>query len=116
MGKWKLYTGNTTAAFIEEIGGNIDFVFIDTAYVMPGEVLNIFEILPFLKRNAIISFDDIHPHTRIHTTYLIYFHSCNNLLMSVLRGKNKFDYKKLGSVILDDKQEKFFFEFLSFDK
>ena len=38
--KWKLYTGNTTAAFIEEIGGDIDFVFIDTAHVMPGEVLN----------------------------------------------------------------------------
>ena len=29
--KWILFTGNTTAAFIEKIGGNIDFVFIDTA-------------------------------------------------------------------------------------
>ena len=38
MTKWKLYTGNTTSAFIEKIGGNIDFVFIDTAHVMPGEV------------------------------------------------------------------------------
>jgi len=59
MNKWKLYTGNTTSAFIEDIGGNIDFVFIDTAHVMPGEVLNIIEILPFLKKNAIIAFDDI---------------------------------------------------------
>ena len=48
--KWKLYTGNTTAAFIEMIGGNIDFAYIDTAHVMPGEVLNIIEILPFLKK------------------------------------------------------------------
>ena len=87
LNKWKLFTGNTTAAFIEEIGRNIDFVFIDTAHVMPGEVLNIIEILPFLKKNAILAFDDIHHHTRKQTTKLTYFHSCNNLLMSVLRGK-----------------------------
>ena len=59
LNKWKLYTGNTTASFIEDIGGNIDLAYIDTAHVMPGEVLNIIEILPFLKRNAIIVFDDI---------------------------------------------------------
>ena len=35
LNKWKLYTGNTTSAFIEEFGGDIDFVFIDTAHVMP---------------------------------------------------------------------------------
>ena len=32
------------------IGNDIDFAFIDTAHVMPGEVLNIIEILPFLKK------------------------------------------------------------------
>ena len=48
------------------------------------------------------------------------FHSCNNLLFSVLRGKkiifdqsdNKtFNFKKLGAVILDDNQEKYFYEY-----
>ena len=48
--KWKLFTGNTTLAFIEQIGGEIDFVVIDTAHVMPGEVLTLIEILPFLKK------------------------------------------------------------------
>ena len=57
--KWKLFIGNTTASFIEEIGPDIDFAFIDTSHVMPGEVLNVIEILPFLKKNAIIAFDDI---------------------------------------------------------
>ena len=60
----KAYTGNTTAAFIEEIGGDIDFVFIDTAHVMPGEVLNMIEIFPFLKKGAIIAFDDINNHAK----------------------------------------------------
>ena len=54
LDKWKLYTGNTTAAFIEEIGGDIDFVFIDTAHVMPGEVLNVIEIFPFLKKTLLL--------------------------------------------------------------
>ena len=117
---WKLFTGNTTSAFIEEIGGDIDFAFIDTAHVMPGEVLNIIEILPFLKKNAIISFDDIAHHSKYKSVNLKNFHACNNLLFSVLRGKkiifehnsNKtFDFPKLGAVILDDNQEKYFYEY-----
>ena len=58
--KWKLFIGNTTSAFIEEIGHDIDFVMIDTSHVMPGEALSLIEILPFLKTNAIITLDDLH--------------------------------------------------------
>ena len=120
LGRWKLYTGNTTAAFIEEIGGNIDFVFIDTAHVMPGEVLNVIEILPFLKENAIIAFDDINYHMEIEKATKKYFHSCNNLLFSVLRGKKiiynqknnvTFYNSKLGAIILDSNQQNNFFEY-----
>ena len=120
LNKWKLYLGNTTAAFIEEIGGNIDFVFIDTAHVMPGEVLNMIEILPFLKKNAIIVFDDINHHLINEVIEINYLHTCNNLLFSVLRGKkivfeqknnNIFNFSKLGAVILDDNQENYFFEY-----
>ena len=118
--KWKLYTGNTTAAFIEEIGKDIDFAFIDTAHVMPGEVLNVLEILPFLEKNAIIAFDDINDQAKRYIFGLDYFYPCNNLLMSVLRGKkiifeqnkNKpFDFKKLGAIILDDNQEKYYYDY-----
>ena len=118
--KWKLYIGNTTAAFIEEIGGEIDFVFIDTAHVMPGEVLNLIEILPFLKKGAIIAFDDINNHAKSYYVNLTNFFSCNNLLFSVLRGKkiifeqrnnNIFDFKKLGAIILDNNQENYFFDY-----
>ena len=118
--KWKLFTGNTTSAFIEEIGGDIDFVFIDTAHIMPGEVLTIIEILPFLKKNAIIGLDDIHFQHREKNYNQSQFYPCNNLLISVLRGKkiifemekNKpFKISKLGAVILDDNQENYFFEY-----
>ena len=87
---------------------------------MPGEVLNVIEILAFLKKNAIIAFDDINQHAKKVAKISNNFHSCNNLLFSVLRGKkiifdqsdNKtFNFKKLGAVILDDNQEKYFYEY-----
>ena len=118
--KWKLFVGNTTASFIEEIGPDIDFAFLDTAHVMPGEVLNIIEILPFLKKNAIIAFDDIDHQARNVEINSSNFHSCNNLLFSVLRGKkiiynqnfnDSFHFRKLGAVILDGNQEYFFYEY-----
>ena len=120
LNKWKLYTGNTTAAFIEEIGNSIDFAFIDTAHVMPGEVLNMIEIFPFLKKNAIIAFDDIDHQVREALFQVPDFYPCNNLLFSVLRGKkiiyhqkndNIFNFRKLGAVILDNDQENYFFEY-----
>ena len=87
LNKWKLFIGNTTSAFIEEIGNNIDFIFIDTAHVLPGEVLNMIEIFPFLKKNAIIAFDDIEMQAKKRLFNQTNFYPCNNLLFSVLRGK-----------------------------
>jgi hypothetical protein len=114
LNKWKLYTGNTTSAFIEEIGGNIDFVYIDTSHVMPGEVLNIIEILPFLKKNAIIAFDDIGHQTKVKLAKIPYFYTCNNLLFSILKGKKilfKEKVIKQGAVILDSDQKKYYFDY-----
>ena len=54
---------------------------------MPGEVLNILEILPFLRKNAIIVLDDIHHQSIDKEIKMNNFHSSNNLLMSVLRGQ-----------------------------
>ena len=87
---------------------------------MPGELLNVIEILPFLKENAIIAFDDISHHAMIDVTNKACFHSCNNLLFSVLRGnkiifnqKNNinFKYSKLGAIILDSNQQNYYFEY-----
>ena len=75
LDRWKLFTGNTTPAFIEEIGGDIYFAFIDTAHIMPGEILNIIEILPFLKKHAIIAFDDINQHAKEVAKITETFHS-----------------------------------------
>ena len=37
LNKWTLYTGGITSNFIEKMGGDIDFVFLDTLHKAPGE-------------------------------------------------------------------------------
>ena len=105
---------NTTSVFIENIGGDIDFVFIDTAHLMSGEVLNVIEILPFLKENAIIAFDDVNHQSAACLAKIPYFYSYNHLLFLTLKGK-KILYNsilaKLGAVILESNQKKYYFDY-----
>lgn len=56
--KWQLYTGGTTAKFIEQIGGDIDLCLIDTVHANPGEFLDFLIVLPYLKKNAIVVLHD----------------------------------------------------------
>ena len=51
--KWKLYTGEQSHKFLEKLNIKFDFLFLDTAHFSPGELINIIEVLPFLKDNAI---------------------------------------------------------------
>ena len=59
LDKWTLYLGDVAAKFMEEIGNNIDMVFIDSAHFEPGEILDFLIVLPFLKNGAIVGFHDI---------------------------------------------------------
>ena len=56
---WKLYTGCTVAHVIEEIGNDIDFVILDAAHILPGEVLDFLTIFPYLSKDATIVMHDI---------------------------------------------------------
>lgn len=59
LNKWTLFTGNVAAKFLEQIGKDIDMVFIDSAHFEPGEILDFLIVLPFLKEGAIVGFHDI---------------------------------------------------------
>ena len=59
MKKWTLFKGNIATEYMEQIGNNIDMVFIDSAHFEPGEILDFILVLPFLKENAIAIFHDI---------------------------------------------------------
>ena len=113
LNKWTLYTGGITANFIEKIGGDIDFVFIDTLHYAPGEWLDILQILPFLKKkNAIVMLHDI----RFQFMVKEVFYSSNDHLFTYLRGEKIMPkvpevIPNIGAVFLDNKQEKYYFDY-----
>lgn len=57
--QWTLYAGGDVSKFIREIGGDIDFVLLDTVHSHPWETLNFLTILPYLKKGAWVVLHDI---------------------------------------------------------
>lgn len=128
MKKWKLYTGNVAAKFIEEIGGDIDIAFIDTAHFAPGEIMDFLMILPFLKENATVIIHDIHLNhgyaiRKKHCTFTnrkCHLSYTNNLLVNYIRGdsylphftNNRFIDVNSGAVKLYPNQKKYYYNYI----
>ena len=113
MNKWTLYTGGITSNFIEKIGGDIDLVFIDTVHAAPGELLDIIQIFPFLKKtNAIVMLHDI----RFQFDEKKYFYSTNDHLFTYLKGEKIMPkvpevIPNIGAVLLENDIEKHYFDY-----
>ena len=113
MNKWTLFTGGITSNFIEQIGEDIDLVFIDTVHESPGEWLDIIQVMPFLKKtNAIVMIHDIKYQFLIRKV----FYSSNDHLFTYLKGKKIMPkvpdvIPNIGAVLLDDDQKKHYFDY-----
>ncbi len=57
--KHRFLLGNTVAASLDEIGGEIDFVILDTMHSLPGELLDFIPLYPFLNKKAVLVFHDV---------------------------------------------------------
>ena len=44
---------------VEEIGGGVDFVILDTVHALPGEVLDFLAVLPYLTDDALVVLHDV---------------------------------------------------------
>lgn len=55
--RWCL--GNLLPFYLEEIGGEIDMLILDTVHSMPDEMLDFLAALPFLSSNAVVILHDI---------------------------------------------------------
>lgn len=53
-----LLTGKTVAGQLEKIGKGIDLAFIDSAHVLPGELLDFLALLPYLSKDAVVLVHD----------------------------------------------------------
>jgi predicted O-methyltransferase YrrM len=115
--KWSLYTGNIPAKFLGKIGNNIDMVFIDTAHIEPGEILDFLMVLPFLKEEAIVIFHDIANQItkcgskKTRKNYAPY------KIFNIIRGTkfypsgNNILTKDIGAIKLDKNQYKYFHDY-----
>lgn len=57
--KHRLFTGGAFPEFASEIGGGIDFLMIDTAHCLPGELLEFLVCLPYLTKDATVVLHDV---------------------------------------------------------
>ena len=81
--KWTLLTGGTIYDYIDQIGGDVDLVLIDTVHSNPGEILDALGIFPYLKKDALIIFHD----TNLQISPLRGIEFTNNTLMSAIYGE-----------------------------
>lgn len=58
-GEHKLYLGKYLPQIIDEIGGEIDCVILDTVHYLPGEILDFLAVFPYLTDGAIIVLHDV---------------------------------------------------------
>ena len=115
MNKWTLYTGKTTAEFMETIGDNIDLVYIDTVHISPGEMLNWLDVLPFLKEEAIVVFHDIFLMYHKDIPISAKNNFSNNQLLCYIRGTiilpsygNQTFNRNIGAIKLEKNQKRYY--------
>lgn len=57
--KHELIVGDYAPTALERIGGDIDFLILDTVHSLPGEILDFLAFLPYLKIGAVVVLHDI---------------------------------------------------------
>jgi glycosyltransferase involved in cell wall biosynthesis len=83
--RWSLYTGGTSASFMEQIGSGIDFVLLDAAHGLPGELLDFLTVLPFVAKHCVFVVHDINIQLVIQTKS-----TAPRILMSCVRADKIF--------------------------
>ena len=58
-GTHEFHIGKVLAQVIDEIGGGIDLVILDTMHILPGEVLDFIAVLPYLKVGSVVVLHDV---------------------------------------------------------
>lgn len=86
--------GKELPCVIEQIGGDIDFLVLDTVHVMPGEFLDFICALPFLKDGAVVVLHDVSEHCRVNNPYGF----CTRLLLCSVTAKKYYNVDEIDDV------------------
>lgn len=116
--KWQLFTGEQPHIFLKKLNIKFDFVFLDTAHISPGEIINFIEILPFLNENAILVLHDImfHFYKENIREKIVSVSSPQLLLMSAIYGdkiliKNNKGIDNMGVIFLYKNQKNHYLDY-----
>ena len=86
--------------FLDKIGGDIDFLILDTTHYLPGELLDFLASMPRLKNNAIVVLHDvILNHTSIQTNAYatqVLFSSVVGEKIICMGDSNPYNYPGIG--------------------
>ena len=58
-GTHEFHLGKILPQVIDEIGGGIDLVVLDTMHILPGEALDFIAVLPYLKSGSVVILHDV---------------------------------------------------------
>jgi len=53
------YLDNVACSYLSKIGGEIDFVVLDTSHRLPGEILDLITLIPYLKNGCCVVLHDL---------------------------------------------------------
>ena len=109
-GEHKFYLGKYLPQVIDEIGGDIDFVILDTVHYTPGELLDFPVMLPYLKDGAIVVLHDVSLNQRNNKIHTPDAHATNLLLGAVTapekflnsQAADAFSYPNIGAFRVDE--------------
>ena len=110
---WKLFTGDQPHKFLVELNMKFDLLFLDSAHLTPGELINFIEALPFLNENSIVIIHDILWHCG---SQIKIFPSNINLFPAIygdklLLRKNGRDIGNIGAVFLYPNQKSHYLDY-----
>ena len=116
MNNWMLFCGDQPHKFLDKLNIKFELIFLDTAHVSPGELLNIIEILPFINENAIIILHDVLWHFLVSKKkYSRNFSPSQIYLFSALYGDkifpSTFGIRNIGAVFLYRNQKKHYIDY-----
>lgn len=96
-GTHEFHLGKYLPQVIDEIGGDIDFVILDTVHYTPGELLDFLVMLPYLKDNAIVVLHDVALNQRNLSYHTPDAHATGLLFSAVVAEEKFLNYEPEGN-------------------
>jgi len=84
-----LLTGKYPVEFLNKVGEDIDFLFLDTLHALPGEVLDFLLLYPHLSPNAIVVLHDTNMHNLNDVMW-----QCNRALINSITAHKFFNKER----------------------